>query len=229
MQDKPTNLPTRTVGGGPLKPITQVLLDRRATNHFKPDPVPEAILNAVLNAGLQAPSGYNFQPWRFIVVREQENRERLKKVAYNQPKIGEAPVVIIACAMKEQWKAWADEVFEEGVRRGVGKGDPAKLKKGAFDFLSNLRMDVWVNRQTMIAFTSMMLVAEAYGLDTAPMEGFDAAGVKREFGLPDEAEVVALLAIGRGAEPDREYGGRFETSRLVFAEKYENPWRSGEA
>ena len=228
MRDKP-QLPPTGVDGSPLKSITHVLLDRRATSHFRPDPVPPAILDAILNAGLQAPSGYNFQPWRFIVVREQQNRERLMKVAFNQAKIGEAPVVIIACGMKEQWKAWADEVFEESVRRGVGKGDPAKLKKGAFDFLSNMRMDVWINRQTMIAFTAMMLVAEAYGLDTAPMEGFDAAGVKREFGLPDEAEVVALLAIGRGAEPDKAYGGRFETNRLVFSEKYGTPWQGGEA
>ena len=224
MQDKPTNLPGTALGGGPLKPITQVLLERRATSHFRPDPVPEPILEAILSAGLQAPSGYNFQPWRFVVVREQENRLRLQKVAFNQAKIGEAPVVIIACGMKEQWKAWADEVFEEGVRRKVGKGDPAKLKKGAFDFISGLRMDVWVNRHTMIAFTTMMLVAEAYGLDTAPMEGFDAAAVKREFGIPDEGEVVALLAIGRAAEPDKAYPGRFEKSRVLFSERFGTAW-----
>ncbi len=46
----------------------------------------------------------------------------------------------------------------------------------------------------MIAMTTMMLMAEAYGLDTAPMEGFDPQAVGREFGLPDNAEIVALLA-----------------------------------
>src|SRR5947209_2007674 len=107
MQDQPTNLPSTGVDGKGLKPITQVLLDRRATNHFRPDPVPEALLNAVLRAALQAPSGYNLQPWRFIVVRDEKNRKRLQSVAFNQPKIAEAPVMIIACGMKEQWKAWA--------------------------------------------------------------------------------------------------------------------------
>jgi nitroreductase len=226
MEDQPTNLPATQPDGRPLKPITQVILDRRATSHFQPDSVPEAIVSAILRAGLQAPSGYNLQPWRFIVVRDEENRKRLQRVAFNQPKIAEAPVVIIACGMKEEWKAWADEVFQEGARRGAGKGDPAKYKQGAFDFLSGLRMDMWVNRHTMIALTTMMLVAESYGFDTAPMEGFDAAGVKREFGIPDDGEVVALLAIGRAAAPDKPYPGRFGLDRVVFTERYGKSWPS---
>ena len=90
-----------------------------------------------------------------------------------------------------------------------------------------LNMQMWVNRHTMIALTTMMLVAESYGFDTAPMEGFDPAGVKREFGMPDEAEVCALLAIGYGQPPDKPYGGRFPLERVVFAEKYGQPWQSG--
>jgi len=201
MQDQPTNLPTTGLDGRPLKSVTQTVLERRATSHFRPDPVPELILDAVLRAGLQAPSGYNLQPWRFIVVRDQANRKRLQGAAFNQAKVAEAPVVIIACGMKDQWKALADEVFQEGVRRGVSKGDPAKQKQGALDFLSGLRMDVWVNRHTMIALTTLMLVAEAYGLDTAPMEGFDAAAVQREFGIPDEAEVSRCWPLAAPRNP----------------------------
>ncbi|HEV2762115.1 MAG TPA: nitroreductase family protein, partial [Pyrinomonadaceae bacterium] len=88
-----------------------------------------------------------------------------------------------------------------------------------------LEPGTWLNRQTMIALTTMMLVAEAYGFDTAPMEGFDAEGVRREFGLPEEAEVVALLAVGRAAEPDKPYTGRLDLGRVVFRERYGEPWR----
>ena len=73
---------------------------------------------------------------------------------------------------------------------------------------------------------TMMLVAEAYGFDTAPMEGFDPAGVKREFELPDEAEVCALLAIGRAAQPDKVYAGRFELDRIVYSERYGEKWKN---
>jgi nitroreductase len=187
-----------------LKPLNDVLLERRAASHFLPDEVPEEYLNAILRLGAQAPSGYNLQPWRFIVVRDAENRKRLQKAAYNQPKVAEAPVVIIALGMKEEWKRRAPEVFEEGARRGAG--NPANVEaymQGAFDFLSHQPMNVWVNRHVMIAVTTMMLLA----------------------GVPEEAEVVALLAIGRVRPPDKAYAGRFSLDQIVFAERYGEAWK----
>jgi nitroreductase len=82
-REKPAAFPEHCPDGKPTKPLTQALLDRRATSHFKPNPVPEEYLEAILQFGTQAPSGY-LQPWRFVVVREKENRARLKKVAYNR-------------------------------------------------------------------------------------------------------------------------------------------------
>ena len=226
MQDKPAKFPTAQPDGAPLKPITTALLERRATNHFLPDEVPEEYLNAILRFGAQAPSGYNLQPWRFIVVRDAENRKRLQSVAYNQPKVAEAPVVIIAFGMKEEWKERAGEVFREGAERGAGNIETwEQARDGAVGALSQAPMNVWVNRHTMIAVTTIMLVAEAYGFDTAPMEGFDGEGVKREFGLPDEAEVVALLAIGRFSPPDKEYPGRFALKDIIYSERYGEQWK----
>ena len=227
MKDKPTNFPTTQPDGEPLKPITQVLLERRATMHFTDEEVPEEYLNAILNFGGQAPSGYNLQPWRFIVVRDAENRKRLQKVAYNQPKVAEAAVVLICFGMQEEWKERAGEVFREGAERGAG--DVAtwqQARDSAVQALSAIPAQTWLNRHTMIAVTTMMLVAESYGFDTAPMEGFDPAGVKREFELPEEAEVCALLAIGRAAQPDKVYAGRFELDRIVYSERYGEKWKN---
>lgn len=202
------------------------MLDRRATTHFKPDGVQAEFLNAILKFAAQAPSGYNLQPWRFIVVRNEESRKRLQRAAFNQAKVGEAPVVIIAIGMKQESKKLIDEVLRERARRGAGKMENVQKKKaGALDFLSNIPMDVWVNRHTMIAVTTMMLVAEAYGFDTAPMEGFDPASVKREFNIPEEGEVVALLAIGHARKPQKPYSGRLSLQRIAFRERYGNPWR----
>lgn len=225
MQDKPANLPATRPDGSPLKPVTEVLLERRATSQFADEEVPEEYLDAILRFGAQAPSGYNLQPWRFIVVRDPEGRRRLQQVAFNQPKVGQAPVVVIAVGMKEEWKERAEEVFREGAERGAGKPEHVEqYKQQAVGFISSMDLRMWVNRHTMIALTTMMLVAESYGFDTAPMEGFDAEGVKREFGIPDEGEVVALLAVGRMVPPDKPYGGRFPLDRIVYAERYGEPW-----
>jgi nitroreductase len=227
MEDKPTDLPASQPGGRPLKPINEVLLERRATQEFLPEEVPDEYLDAILRLAAQAPSGYNLQPWRFVVVRGEENRRRLQAAAFNQAKVGQAPVVVIFVGMKEDWKRTADEVFREGAERGAGSLDNwERHRDSAFGFLDNmLPMPVWVNRHTMIAFTTMMLAAEAYGFDTAPMEGFDAAAVKREFSIPDEGEVVALLAIGRRKGDDKPYTGRLPLSRIAYSERFGEAWQ----
>lgn len=223
--EKPANLPASQVHGGALKPLAQVRLERRATPHFKPDPVPAEYLEAILRLTMQAPSGYNFQPWRFVVVREEENRKRLQQAAFNQPKVAEAPVMVVAFAISDEWRTKIDSIFQEGVRRGMGSAEMAgKVKQNALQFLQTLSPALWLNRHTMIAVTTMMLLAESYGLDTAPMEGFDPAAVRKVLGLPENAEVVAMLAIGFAREPDKLYTGRLALSETVFAERYGQRW-----
>jgi len=225
--EKPWGFSFEQESGRPLKSIPQILLERRATSHFMPDEVPPEVLETILRFGAQAPSGFNLQPWRFIVVRDAEGRKKLQHAAFDQQKISEAPVVIIALGMKDEWKKYAEEIFEEGMRHGIGSPEkvPAQ-KKSALEFLATQPMNVWVNRHTMIAFTVMMLVAEAYGWNTAPMEGFDPVAVRAAFNIPSEAEIVALLAIGRAKEPEKPYPGRLALENIFYSENYGRPWKT---
>ena len=51
---------------------------RRSIRKFKPDPIPEEVLTAILTAAQQAPSGKNRQPWRFVVVKEDQRPEMIR-------------------------------------------------------------------------------------------------------------------------------------------------------
>jgi nitroreductase len=220
--DPPKGFPAQQLNGYPLKPLTEVLIERRATPHFDPSVViPDEHLRAILEFAAQAPSGYNFQPWRFILLRDLDSKRRLQSVAYDQKKISEASVVVIALGMKDRPRELGAEIFHEGAVRGAGRLEkvPESLDQ-ALKFLSTQNLETWLNRHVMIAVTTMMLVAETYGWDTAPMEGFDPQGVKREFGIGDDACVVALLAIGRLAGKDKAYGGRLSLKELVYEDSF---------
>src|SRR5438270_12726817 len=91
------------------RPLSQVLRERRATPHFEPAPVPDEDLRKMLQAGLSAPSGFNLQPWRFVVVRDAEQRKRSRAAARNQQKVEEAPVMIAACGDSDAWDGDARE------------------------------------------------------------------------------------------------------------------------
>ena len=118
-----TNLPTTQTNNKTVSLSNPLLSssDRRATPHFTTDPVPDDFLEAILTFGGQAPTGYNLQPWRFIVVRDAENRKRLQSAAGGQSKVAEAPVVIIAIGVREDWSRKAEEVLREGAERVAAK------------------------------------------------------------------------------------------------------------
>ena len=55
-------------------------------------------LDSILEAARLAPSASNRQEWRFIVVRDKDIRQRLMQAAKDQAFVGQAPVVVAACA-----------------------------------------------------------------------------------------------------------------------------------
>lgn len=209
-----------------VKSLHEILHERRATRHFTSEEVPEETITAILNDAAQAPSGYNLQPWRFLVVRDAAAKKRLRSAAFDQEKITEAPVVIIAFSPRNAWRERLDEVFAESVRRGALPAEGVeKSKRGAADFVGSFDSAVWINRHVMLGFAFLMLAAEAHGWDTAPMEGFDPAAVRSAFGMADDTEVVALLAIGRSADADGEkFPGRFAVDRIAFDGDLRSPW-----
>jgi nitroreductase len=209
------------------KTLSEIMAERRATSSFDNRPMPDADLRQILEAGIAAPSGYNMQPWRFVVVRTQEGKRRLRWASYNQPKVEEASVVIVACGDADGWRTGD---LEEMLRLGREGGMPENYAELAKDTIPNYlshhpNMQAWLTRQVMIAFTHMMLMAEALGYDTAPMEGFEQERIREALRLPLSYEVVALLALGHGKGPDKFNGGRFPISRTVFAEEYGKPLR----
>jgi nitroreductase len=207
------------------KSFHRAILERRATMHFSATPVPVEDLTAILTAGGQAPSGYNLQPWRFLVLRNPRRRQALRKAAFDQPKITEAPVVIVAFAPHHEWEEKAEGVFLEGAERGaLPPENPAGQAKQAVEFVRQQNLPAWLSKHVMIAFTYMMLAAEVLGWDTAPMEGFDPEQVRTQLGLPAETEVIALLAIGQLAGKDRPYPGRLSLSQIAYAEDLAHRW-----
>jgi nitroreductase len=108
-----------------------------------------------------------------------------------------------------------------GRQGGMPENYAEQAKTTIPNYLSNHpNMPVWLNRQVMLAFTHMLLMAEVLGYDTAPMEGFEEDKVHEVLKLPLSYSVVALLGIGHLKGPDKFRGERFKMARTVFAEEY---------
>ena len=81
--------------------VLEAIKKRRSVRNYLDKPIEEEKLNAVLEAGRLAPSASNRQEWRFVVVKDSEVRRKLGEAANEQIFVGEAPVVIVACAVTD--------------------------------------------------------------------------------------------------------------------------------
>jgi nitroreductase len=213
------------------KLLSQAIRERRATPSFEDVPIHSADLEKIIRAGLEAPSGYNLQPWRFVVVTDREQKKRLRAAAFGQAKVAEAGAVVVACGDTQGWRNGdLDEMIRLAGQHGYGgEKEHERVRSAIQSFLGGApgqaggvspSFDLWANRHTMIALTTMLWTAETLGYDTAPMEGFEEDKVKALLKIPAQVRVVALLAIGRRKGPDKPYGGRFDPSRVVFSNEW---------
>ena len=78
--------------------VMDAIKTRKSVRTFLPTPIEDEKLNAVLEAARLAPSAANRQEWRFVIARQRETRKKLAAAAGGQEFVGDAPVVIVACA-----------------------------------------------------------------------------------------------------------------------------------
>ena len=212
--------------------LRHAIEQRRAVRSFQPTLIPPVILSEILRLGLRSPSGFNLQPWRFIIVRSLDSKEKLQACAFNQRQVTEAPVVLICCSDR---RVSEPDYIESVIQLGRDKGS---INDSYADYIRTAipnafeqhpsfdSIEAWTNRQAMLAVAHIMIVAQTYGVDSCPMEGFIASQVKAKFNIPEEVDVCCLLALGYATQPFKKSGGRFPVEQLCYAESYGEGWKS---
>lgn len=196
---------------------------------FRPDPIPEVLLAEIFRLGTRAPSGYNLQPWRFIVLRELESRNALKATISDPQDICDAPVILVCCgdrhaASQENIEAVMQlEKDAEVMVRTTTKAMQEKILPFIENHPSFGSMETWTNRHTMLAVACLMIAAKGFGIETCLLENFNASEVKAKFQIPDHLDICCLLAMGYSPNPFQRQGGWFAMETVFFGESYGNP------
>lgn len=212
--------------------LRHAIEQRRAVRSFQPTLIPPVILSEILRLGLRSPSGFNLQPWRFIIVRSLDSKEKLQACAFNQGQVTEAPVVLICCSDRRVSEPdYIESVIQLGREQGAINDSYADYIRtaipNAFEQHPSFEsVEAWTNRQAMLAVAHIMIVAQTYGVDSCPMEGFITDQVKAKFNIPEGVDVCCLLALGYATQPFKKYGGRFPVEQLCYAESYGESWKS---
>ncbi len=176
---------------------------RRAINFFDPDKnLSEELLGQMIETAAKAPSSFNLQPWNLIVLRDKAAKEKLLPLAWDQPKIVEAPVTLIVLADKSGWQE-GHPIVEKNWQEMLTAGNMQPAQRDWFlnaaKSLYNWNPDAslaFAAKNTGFFAMSLMYAATDLGLASHPMDGFDHEGVRKAFNIPDNFWVPLLLAVG---------------------------------
>ncbi len=176
----------------------EVIRKRRSIRKFDSRPVSADLLEEIIEAARLAPSGTNRQPWRFILLKSEKEKEKIAGIVI-QPFVLEAPAVFVCCVDRNSF-----------TRRMVGKRlkelvDTNVVSQESADFLSQRNIPERVEEVITpssayldlgIAVEHMVLQATALGLGSCWVRLFNTRQMHKALGLPEEIEVVALLPVG---------------------------------
>jgi nitroreductase len=84
----------------------QTIMERRSVRTYKKDPIPQEELQQILEAGRQAPSAANRQPWHFVVVGGEEQKRRVAQACNNQMWMADAAYILVAVGLPEVSSKW---------------------------------------------------------------------------------------------------------------------------
>lgn len=196
----------------------QAIQTRRAIKRFDPGhPMAEATVNQLLRLTLLSPTAFNLQPWRFVVVRDAEQRRRVRSVAGDQPQFTDASLLVVLCADIRAWEKAPRRYWREAPEE-VARFMEVEIDR-FYRGRETLQRDEAM-RACGIAAQTLMLAATALGYQSCPMAGFDRRALGEILALPDDHLIGLAVAIGKGIQAPRPRPGQLALEEVVVIDRF---------
>ena len=210
------------------------IANRRAIKSFKDEPIPAELLRRLVELTVAAPSSYNLQDWRIVLVQSAAQKQALAEAAFGQQQVSQAPVTFVFAASSTVWQdeAWMNQIYQTALEQGAWPQQTVDYFKTAIpQFQEKLgdRTREYAVKDAMIAATHTALAAQAMGLNSCFMNGWQEDAVKQVIGAADRDDIAiaVLLTVGYAAEA-RQNPGRLPLSANVFVDDLGKPLEPAE-
>ncbi len=168
-----------------MNETTRILQSHRSERSYKPDAIPDDILDDIIRSAYLAPTSANTQQVSIVVVRDSTRRKRIAELAGMQVWIAKAPVFLALVADLHK------------TRVGLEKVGVEQLAQKSVEALISASLDAGIALGTLIA------AAHSYGLGIVPIGGIrkNPQGVIDVLGLPHETFPIVGLTMGYVDQP----------------------------
>ena len=168
----------------------------------------------LLEAAIQAPTSFNIQHWRFVILRDPDLRLRIRKEFGNdQSQMTDASLLVLMTADKKAWTKNPDRYWRNA---------PPEVAKLLVDWIAPFHEGrEWLERDEAqrsigMAMQTLMLAAKALGYDSCPMIGFDIDEVAELIRLPEDHVMGPMVAIGKGTKDPWPKPGQLSLDEVVI-------------
>lgn len=194
--------------------VTEAIDTRRSIKHYDPDHVmPEEDLKELIRLTKLAPSSFNIQNYRLVVVRDPELRKQIREVAWDQAQITDASALFIMCADLTAHEA--DPALYWGHAPQEVQDILGPMVKPFYDGKPQLTRDEGI-RSSALAGMTLMLAAKGMGYASCPMVGFDFDAVAKLIKLPENHALSFMIAVGKETKPAWDRGPRLPDETVVI-------------
>ncbi|MFO1444698.1 nitroreductase family protein [Bacillus sp. Bva_UNVM-123] len=184
-----------------MSEFEQLIKERRsASNFLENNPISKEELTKIFELVKLAPSAFNLQHTKYIVVTEPETKEKIRSAAYGQYKVKTSSAVILVLGDKKAYKN-AGKIYEGLLMLGI-------INKQEYDHMVEDTVSMYemrgesfqhdeAIRNASLSAMLFMLAAKEKGWDTCPMIGFDPHAVKEALNIEDQYEPVLMITLGK--------------------------------
>ena len=192
---------------------------RRAVKAFDPEHrMSHEEATRLLETAILAPTSFNIQHWRFVVIDDPELRQKFRAVGNDQAQITDASLLVLMTADVQAWRKSPERYWRNAPKEVA---DLLVGWMGPFhEGREQLQRDE-AQRSIGMAMQTLMLAATAMGYQSCPMIGFDLEAVAELVNLPSDHCIGPLVAIGRGVKEPWPRPGQLPLEELVIHNRFE--------
>ena len=183
---------------------------RRSIRKYRSDPIDLGDVLYAISTAIQAPSGANRQPWRFILVDDPDLKRRIRRIC----EIGEEKFYK-SNNVPEWFRKWASE-------RGISLDKPFLTDAPYLIIVLSNRKTPYSKESTWLAIGYLLLALEEKGLSSLTYTPSESKEVLRVLGVPDDYKLEVIIPVGKPAE-DKVKEKRLLLKDVVFLNRWNNP------
>ena len=192
----------------------EAIFNRRSIKQFDPEHKLSAEEEKqLLEATIQAPTSFNIQHWRLVVLRDPELRKKIRtEFGNDQSQMTDASLLVLFTADVKAWKKNPERYWVHAPKE---VSDLLVGWMGPFHEGREWLQRDEAQRSIGLAMQTMMLAAQDLGYQSCPMIGFDIEKVAKLIKLPDDHVMGAMVAIGKGTKDPWPKPGQLPLSEIV--------------